>query len=238
MTEITHQQAYALLQAAADHLLKLEEKSALDIHLAMCEKCRDYASELTSIEAGLRKTFHTKWDNHPVTNLDLQTIIKPNPGKLLWNNLFNQPGMMGKATFVAALLLGYFVIANLFGIQAPITNHKTATTLPTPNEFMSANAISPTPSVPLTLTDSITQVCETVVYTVQDDDTLGYIAFRHGITPEAILEYNHMSSSTVHTGMELTIPVCNSTPSFTATTPNNTMTITPINGTIFPTQPQ
>lgn len=231
MSTITHQKARSLLQAAADNLLKSEDKSALDIHLATCKPCQEYASNLTVLENNLREAFHLKWDNQHPADVSLQAIIKPTLGKLLWSNSLGQTGMMGKATIVVTLLLGYLVIANLFGNQSVITGEKTATLLPTPNESKSIYSFSPTPSAPVTLTNLTTQVCNTYPYTVQENDTLTSIAFQHGTTQAAILKYNHLSSNTVFTGMELVIPLCNNTPSHTAT-------ITPINGTIFPAQSQ
>ena len=237
MFETTHQKARLLLRAAADQMLNQEEKTALDLHLAECKECRAYANNLSTLETSLRRAFHTNWDNQQ-PNLNLQKIITPAPAKLLWDNFFGQTGALGKATIVAALVLGYFVIANLFGIQSPIAGNETATTLPTPNKFASVYATSPTPSAQFSLTGSTSQVCETTSYRVQENDTLESIAFQYEITQESILVYNQLISNTVFTGMELVIPLCNSTPSRTAPIPKNMMTITPINGTIFPTQPQ
>jgi hypothetical protein len=59
-----------------------------------------------------------------------------------------------------------------------------------------------------------------------------------GTTSEIIQERNNLSSDMVHTGMELVIPMCESTPSHTATLPEGMTTNPPIDGTLFPTQPQ
>ena len=154
------------------------------------------------------------------------------------NNFFSQTSLMAKVTIATALLLGYFVIANLLGIQSPISSEKTATILPTPNEAVAMYATSPTPSAQFSLTGSTTQTCKTVTYLVRENDTLASIAFQHGTTQESILEQNHLASNTVFTGMKLSIPLCYNTPSHTATTPMNMLTTTPANGTIIPTQRQ
>ena len=237
MSKITHQRAQALLQIAVDQLLKPAEKSALAAHLTECKECSAYANNLSTLETSLRRIFHANWDTQH-SNLNLQKIINPSPTKLLWNILFGQMGAMGKATIVAALLLGYFVIANLFGTRLPILSDETATTLPTPNEFAPVYSASPTPSAQFSLTGSTSQACETSIYLVQENDTLASIALQHGITQETILEHNNLISSTVFSGMELAIPLCNNTPSHTATLTENMITITPINETLFPTQPQ
>ena len=237
MSKITHQRAQALLQTAADQMLKPAENSALATHLTECKECRSYANNLSALETSLRRIFHSNWDTQH-SNLNLQKIINPSPTKLLWSIFFGQMGAMGKATIVAALLLGYFVIANLFGARLPILSDETATTLPTPNEFASVYSESPTPSAQFSLTGSTSQVCETSIYLVRENDTLASIAFQHGITEETILEHNPLISSTVFTGMELAIPLCNSTPSHTATINENMITISPIYETLIPTQPQ
>lgn len=232
MIEITHQKAHSLLQAAADQQLGSDEISALDAHLANCQECSDFAERLTNLEADLRTVFHAQWDlQRP--NLNLQAITHPSPAKLIWNNFLSQTNALGKVTIVTALVLGYIVIANLFGIKLPISTEETPTTVPTPSELSLALAISPTPSAQFTLTGSTTQACEIILYIAQENDTLAYIAQQHGITEETLVEHNNLNSNMVFTGMELTIPQCNGAPSQTATT-----TITPLNGTIFPTKPE
>jgi len=238
MSEITHKEARKLLQAAADQILNPEEKSILDMHLSQCQDCNEYANYLSTLEVSLRRVFHTQLDYHKPATPDLKAILNPAPIKLVWNSLFGPSSVMGKAAIVIVLMIGYFVVANLFGIQTPIASNGTATILPTPSEFLSAYVQSPTPSAQFTLTGSILQACETTIYRVQENDTLEFIAYQHRISQESILDYNHLNSNTVFTGMELVIPLCNNTPSRTATIPNNTITITPLNETILPTQPQ
>jgi len=226
MSEITHQEAHSLLQAAADQILKPGERSTLDRHLSKCQECSEYANNLSALETGLRTVFHAHLDRYKPAKLDLQTITRPTLAKLIWSSLFGPTGALGKVVIVAVLLLGYFVVSNLIGIQNPIANYETATILPTPNEFSSANSQSPTPSAQYTLTGLMSQACKTVTYYVQESDTLERIAIQHGISQESILEYNLLKSNTVYTGMELVIPLCNSTPSHTATIPKNTITPT------------
>ena len=236
MFEITHQKAHDLMQASADQPLGAEEKSALGAHLAKCKECSDYAKSLAGLESRLRKSLHAQWDDH-LPDLNQQAIMRPPLAKLIWDSLFSQTNTMGKVTILAALLLGYFMIANLFGIQLPISGNETPTIVPIPNELALTLAISSTPSAQFSLTGLSMQACETFIYNVQANDTLESIAMQHGTTKEAILEYNqkytNLATNTVYTGMDLIIPLCKSTPSRTATT-----TITPLSGTIFPVQPE
>lgn len=238
MTEITHQKARSLLHRAADQMLSEEEKSTLDAHLANCQDCLDYASDLSALEVNLREAFHSSWDSRQGPRLDLLAILKPSPAKLLWNNIFGHANTIGKATIIALLVAGYFIIANLLGIPAPIASEKTATALPTPNEFAPVHAISPTPSAKLSPASTISQTCETATYLVQENNTLASIALHYKVAPESILEYNHLTSETVVPGMKLLIPLCNNSPSETATLVGNSITITPVDGTLISTQPQ
>lgn len=235
MYDITHGKAHVLLQAAVDGQLGAEDKSALEAHLSKCGECCEYAESLKNLEVRLRKVLRAQWDElRPA--LDLQAITQPSPIKLIWNNLLNRSHPLGKVSILAALLLGYFVIANLFGLQLSNADHETPTINPSPNELSLAFATSPTPSAQASLTGSATQVCKTTIYVVQTNDTLESIAFQHGTTKEAILELNddkELTANLVFTGTELVIPMCKSTPFQTAT-----IAITPLIETIYPTQPE
>jgi LysM repeat protein len=237
MTEITHKATHALLQAAVDRPLAATEKAALEAHLAGCKECSEYADRLANLEVTLRQALHEKWDDAR-PNLNLQTIKNPSAVKFLWNYLFSQTQAFGKATVIAALVLGYFVIVNLVGFRVQITNDETPTVLPTPNATALNSVISPTPSIQTSQIGKNVQACKTVLYVVQENDTLESIAVHHGTTTEAILEYNlednSLTAETVFTGKEIRIPRCESTPSRTASIPANLRTTTPPNGTILP----
>jgi LysM repeat protein len=237
MFEIDHQKARALLQAAADRTLSEEEKSALDAHLAECKDCSNYAENLTKLEAQLHKVFHAQW-NHQRPVLNIQSVVHPSRRKLVWNTLFGQTHVLEKVTIVAALLLGYVVIANLFGIRVPIGEQDTPTTVPTPNQLSFATVLSPTPSAHFTLTGMATNDCETVHYIVGRNDTLDSIALQYNMSKEMILEYNNLNSDMLFSGMELLIPLCKSTPQYTTNIPGNTSTIPPITKTILPEGPE
>lgn len=239
MTEITHQTAKQLLQVSADRPLPPVDRSALEAHLAACDDCNGYAKNLANLEVDLRSLMHRQWDAYR-PSLRIQAIRKPSPVKLLWNNLFNQTQALGKLAVIAALLLGYFVIANITGVRVPIINGETATVLPTPNRENLISATSATPSIQTAITSFTSQACGTVSYIVQESDTLESIALRYGVTKEALLAYNSgdppLAANRVFIGMELYIPVCEGTPSHTASVPSHTLT-TPRNGTLLPEQP-
>ena len=236
MFEITHQQARLLLQAAADRPLGAEERTALQVHLAHCQACSQHAGGLASLEDRLREAMRARWDlQRP--GLDLGAILHPPAVKPAWGRFLGQGTALGKVAILAALFLGYVLVASLFGLRSPLSGGGTPASAPTPNEPALAFAASPTPPAHLTSTGLSTQGCETLVYIVQANDTLESIAMRHGATKEAILAYNvdyaQSASQTVFAGMQLVIPLCRGTPSQTATT-----TLTPILGTLLPVQPE
>lgn len=235
MFNITHQKARMLLQSAADQIIETDEKSALEAHLKICKECRDYASSLMGLEKGLRGTFHAQWDNqHP--KLDLQAITNPSSAKRFWSNLFGLTQPMGRVTIVAALVLGYVMLASYFGIRMHSSNDKTPTILPTPNELSLFFNNSPTPSTPIqsTQTELVTRDCNVVPYTAKTTESLESIAARYRTSKELIMEYNNLSTDVVSPNRELFIPLCTSTPSRTASIPSTLITNTPIHGTILP----
>jgi len=241
MTEITHDKAHALLDVAADRSLGLSDQARLDAHLAACQECRTYAGRLADLENGLSRTLHAKWDKFR-PDLNLQAIQNPSPAKLVWYNFFSQTNALGKVAIMATLLLGYIVMINLVGIRVPITDNETPTALPTPNSFTMTLASSPTLLARSASVDSTSLACELVVYIVRENDTLESIAVQHGITVKEILAYNDqdadLTANALFTGMELVIPQCEGGPTRTASLPSKELTITPINGTLFPDHPE
>jgi LysM repeat protein len=235
MPEITHQEARARLQRAADQLLDPVERSTLDAHLAECRACHDYARRLADLETGLRGVLHAQWDGQR-PSFDSQTILQSSRAKPVWGRFPGLAQGMGKAALAAAFLLGFILVATLVGKRLPMAGQETPASLPTPNAFTLTSAASPTPAIPLTLTEFSVQACAPVVYVVQATDTIESIANLHGIAPAAILEYNHLETVGIFPGLELLIPVCKPTPAFTAMAPNKTSTITPLGGTVISLQ--
>jgi len=85
----------------------------------------------------------------------------------------------------------------------------------------------PTPTIPPAATntplpiDATKQACETVPITVQDGDTLSTIALNYAVSPEAIKEFNGLTTDNVFIGSPLLIPLC-----MRAATPGPTPTAT------------
>lgn len=72
----------------------------------------------------------------------------------------------------------------------------------------------PTPTVPPPATNTpppdvaTKEACDTVVITVQEGDTLSSIAANYAIPPDAIKEYNGLTTDNVFLGSTLIIPLC------------------------------
>jgi LysM repeat protein len=81
---------------------------------------------------------------------------------------------------------------------------------------------SPEPSATLPPAEATFAACETVVYTVEANDTLGAIAANYNVNPRAIMDFNSMTADTVFLGQLLIIPLCERNP-----TPGPTPTPTP-----------
>lgn len=75
---------------------------------------------------------------------------------------------------------------------------------------------TPTATPQVTSTPNATQksdsACDLFPYTVKEGDTLGSISANYRVPPEAIKEYNGLSSDIVQLGMPLKIPLCKRLP--------------------------
>lgn len=237
MIEISHQTARSLLQSALDGSLAAVDQSALEAHLSKCAGCSQYADQLSRLESNLRSALHARWDRYS-PSLHARSIQNPDRFRRFWSGSFGQNGAFGKVTIVVALLLGYFMIANVIGIRIPFLNDETPTAVPTPNESALALASSPTPSTQPTLLKLTSTRCKTTQYVVQENDTLESIAVRFGITKADIITYNpgdpSLSSNAVSTNTTLVIPLCEGTPIHTASQTAGAYTLTPMYGTVFP----
>jgi LysM repeat protein len=67
---------------------------------------------------------------------------------------------------------------------------------------------SPFPTATLSGIDATLAACETINYTVQENDTLSSIANNYNVPIDAIKEFNGMVNNTVFSGMNIIIPLC------------------------------
>ena len=76
MTGINHKQAQRYLRAAADGLLRENQRALLDAHLRDCDSCRAEADELNALEARLQKNFQARWDANDGPSTNVMTTIQ------------------------------------------------------------------------------------------------------------------------------------------------------------------
>ncbi len=81
---------------------------------------------------------------------------------------------------------------------------------------------SPEPTSTLPPEEATRAACETLPYTVEANDTLGFIAANYNVNPRAIMDFNGLTSETVYVGQVLIIPLCERNP-----TPGPSPTPTP-----------
>jgi LysM repeat protein len=81
---------------------------------------------------------------------------------------------------------------------------------------------SPEPTATLPPEEATRAACETIIYTVEANDTLGGIADNYNVNFNAIMDFNGMTSETVFLGQVLIIPLCERNP-----TPGPSPTPTP-----------
>lgn len=219
MTQATHQQFQTLLQVAADQALRPEEQTMLDQHLATCDECRKYAQSLSLLQDGLRRVMQQQWNvrGKPMTAQQIKARSARNVAQHHAVNAF------GKFAFIPILALTIFMVLTI-----KTTNPQKAS----PGFGMASGTPSmalmiPKPPASLTAAQVRTQTCKQTSYTAQENETLGSIAIKFGVSKEAIASYNGLGSDKLNTPLTLVIPICEHTPLETTTTPTvpNTMTI-------------
>lgn len=99
---------------------------------------------------------------------------------------------------------------------------------------------SPQPTATLSEGDATLQACNTISYTVQENDTLSRIAQNYNVDIDAIRSWNGMTTDIVQVGMPLKIPLCERLPTAgptpTPTTPppyQAPSLLLPADGTVF-----
>ncbi len=107
-------------------------------------------------------------------------------------------------------------IVILNGLSADCTNLSVGQVLKIPQPTPTP---SPEPTRTLNPTEQVQAECNTVAYTVKENDTLGSIAANYGVSNNAIVDYNAMSSDVVYVGQKITIPLCEQSVSLATATP-------------------
>jgi len=113
MTGINHKQAQRYLRAAADGLLRENQRALLDAHLRECDSCRAAADELNALEARLKKSFQAKWDANDGPSKDVMSIIHTRSRRIIMTNRIKTT--LKTAGGIAALLLLIVFLNSLLG---------------------------------------------------------------------------------------------------------------------------
>jgi LysM repeat protein len=205
---ITHDEARRLIQFKADEELKEFDKNLLETHIRSCPECQSYEADLNDLESTLRPLLRRKWNQSPLPYSTTSLVARIS--KKSAQNIF-------VATRIAAM--GLICIAFLFNIWQFTRPGGQGSIQPSANI-----PLIPTPSQQSTQIKMTYPKCEPIVYVVQQEDTLGSIASRFSVSPQEIKIANQLKSETLTKSMNLSIPVCDTTPSGTPNIVNTTFT--------------
>ncbi len=103
MTGINHKQAQRYLRAAADGLLRENQRALLDAHLRDCDSCRAEADELSVLEARLKKNFQARWDANDGPSKNVMATIHSRSRRIIMTNRINTA--LKTVAGIAALLV-------------------------------------------------------------------------------------------------------------------------------------
>lgn len=215
MNSISHIQARALLDLAADLSLPPNERDSLDGHLSACDECRRYAGELAEVEGVLRQSLASNL-MAPKVQLSVGEILRQTrPYGAL------QPALRFASRFAAAPILILVVLAVTLTLGLPRVTGGTDSA-----RTLTATALLvPTPSARITSTLLTRPECETIPYQVQAGDSLEGIAQKFSISKDILMAYNNLTAEALPA--QLDIPLCYATPLVGSQTPASTVTITP-----------
>ena len=106
MTGINHKQAQRYLRAAADGLLRENQRALLNTHLRECASCRAEADELNALEARLQKNFQNRWDANDGPSKNVMTTIQSRSRRINMTNRINTGfKMLGGLALILAIAL-------------------------------------------------------------------------------------------------------------------------------------
>ena len=203
--QITHDEARWLIEYDSDRALNSEKQRALTTHLQECEACRLRAVEMNNVENILRDVMQKRWNQPPLPlSVDSIKIHTKNV-----NSVFTWRVSLASVAMVTFLFL-------LWGFK--ITAFNSSESLPL------GSLPVPTPSFQLTTASAISTRCDSVIYEVQEFDTLDSVADHFFVSREDIMAFNNMRSDMIYKSMQLGIPQCNITPTSVVDTPTTTLT--------------
>jgi Tol biopolymer transport system component len=124
MNGITHKQAIKWIHRRMDGMLKGNEASQLDEHLASCESCRTFANEMGTLPVLLNEEFKDRWDINSGPSSQMAAQISAKARKFPIQRRFSSS--MKLATGIAAIaVLAFamnFIISQLQSASITTTN--------------------------------------------------------------------------------------------------------------------
>lgn len=136
MTGINHKQAHRYLRAAADGLIRDNQRALLDAHLRDCASCRTEADELNALETRLKKNFQARWDAHDGPSKNVITKIRSQSWRIIMTNRINF-GLKTLAGIAVLLVLGLIFSSIIRQVQNSSTNISASTPTATIQQFPS-----------------------------------------------------------------------------------------------------
>ena len=106
MTAINHKLAKRYLRAAADELLRDNQRALLDAHLLGCNLCRAEADELIALETRLKKNFQARWDTHDGPSRNMMATIHLRSWRIIITNRINT-GLKNVVGIASLIILGF-----------------------------------------------------------------------------------------------------------------------------------
>jgi LysM repeat protein len=214
--QITHEEARRLIHFASDETLKTYQKEMLDSHLASCRECQEYAESTKNMESVLRPLLQKQWNRQPPP-LSMDALLLRQDSRLSKSML-----LATRIAAVGVMFVVFMFSAWQFALSKPsMAGSLLASVPPIP---------IPSTSTQLVSTKMQSKACDQITYIVKENDTLVSIAAKFSMSREDILNVNNLKTEIVTTGMKLSIPVCNFTPTGTINT--LTTTFTPVLHTI------
>lgn len=217
--QITHAEARRFIHLKADKSLSSDERDVLFAHLQNCMECQAYAHEIAEVEGILVPVLKRQWDRQPLP-LSVSTFIAKRPAGLQPSIILTMRSVMISVIFVAFLVTAW---------QFAFSNGRPASGAPV--EILAV----PTPSTQATKTKIALSNCEWIRYQVQADDTLDSIAAHFSVPKEELMAINNLESRTLHSSIELLVPICGLTATGTANPIVSTRTYTPVTSPMFST---
>jgi anti-sigma factor RsiW len=215
MNSISHIQARALLDLAADLSLPPDERDSLDEHLSACDECRRYAGELAEVEGVLRQSLASNLKARKVQLSVGEILRQTRPYGAI------QPALRFASRFAAAPIL-ILLLAVTLTLGLP---RLTGGGMDSAQTGTATALLVPTPSARITSTLLTRPGCETISYQVQEGDSLEGIAQKFSISRDILMAYNNLTAESLPA--QLDIPLCYATPLVGSQTPASTVTITP-----------